>query len=315
MAVKVEALHVIKTDHHPEDEILRKDRLPHIWCPGCGIGVAVTAYIEALKRSGIPVERHVVVSGIGCSGRVAGYVNVDSYHTTHGRAIPFATGLKIANPELEITVFSGDGDIFAIGGNHFIHAARRNIDLNIICVNNFNYGMTGGQVGPTTPEQAITTTSPYGNTEDGFNLPYLAAASGAVFVARWTSLHFRQLRDAISRAFQKKGFTFIEVISPCPTSFGRPNELGQGLDEMEWYRESCVIDHDADLRTIGLSMRKDSKIVVGNFIDVERRTFLERYQTIIEKAQAKLQPKPEAEQAEAQAQSQKDQAQAQGGAA
>jgi 2-oxoglutarate ferredoxin oxidoreductase subunit beta len=300
-----------KADHHPEDELLREDRIPHIWCPGCGIGVAVTAYIEALKLSGIPQEKHVVVSGIGCSGRTAGYVHVDSYHTTHGRAIPFATGLKVAHPELEITVFSGDGDLFAIGGNHFIHAARRNVDINIICCNNFNYGMTGGQVGPTTPEMAVTTTSPYGNMEDGFNLPYLAAASGAVFVARWTALHFRKLRDAISRAFEKRGLTFIEVVSPCPTSFGRPNELGQGLDEMEWYRESSVIDHDADLKTIGLSMRKDSRIVVGNFIDVERPTFMDRYRHIIERAQAKAKrPEPEPEQARV-----KERAQAQGGSA
>jgi 2-oxoglutarate ferredoxin oxidoreductase subunit beta len=276
---------VVKTDRHPEDELLREDRIPHIWCPGCGIGVAVTAYIEAMKLSGIPLEQHVIVSGIGCSGRAAGYVDIDSYHTTHGRAIPFATGLKVANPKLEITVFSGDGDLFAIGGNHFIHAARRNVDINIICCNNFNYGMTGGQVGPTTPEYAITTTSPYGNMEDGFNLPYVAAASGAVFVARWTTLHFRQLRDAISRAFTKRGLTFIEVIAPCPTSFGRPNELGQGLDEMEWYKESSLIDHHADLGEIGLSMKKDSKIVVGNFVDIERPTFMDRYREIIERAQ------------------------------
>ncbi len=308
--VEDEALHVIKTDRHPEDEILRKDRLPHIWCPGCGIGVAVTAYIEALKRSDIPREQHVVVSGIGCTGRVAGYVNLDSYHTTHGRAIPFATGLAIANPELEVTVFSGDGDLFAIGGNHIIHAARRNVDLNVICVNNFNYGMTGGQFGPTTPEEAKTTTTPYGNVEDGFNLPYLAAASGAVYVARWTSLHFRPLRDAILRAFQKRGLTFIEVVSPCPTSFGRPNELGEGLDEMEWYRLSCVIDHDADLREIGLSMRKDSHIVVGNFVDVERPEFLERYERVIQRAQGQRSAAQEVG-----PESKRDQAQAQGGAA
>lgn len=275
---------MIKTDHHPEDTILRADRIPHIWCPGCGIGVALLAYLEAMKQVDIPMERQIVVSGIGCTGRVAGYVNVDSYHTTHGRAIAFATGMKLAKPELEITVFSGDGDLFAIGGNHFIHAARRNIDMNVICCNNFNYGMTGGQVGPTTPEYAFTSTSPYGNSEDGFNLPYLAAASGAVFVARWTTLHFRKLRDAINHAFEKDGFTFIEVISPCPTSFGRPNELGQGLDEMEWYKESSVIDHNADLKEIGLSMKKDSKIVVGNFIDVEKPTFLQRQREVLKKA-------------------------------
>lgn len=278
-------LQAVKTEHHPDDEFLRRDRLPHIWCPGCGIGTALKAYIEALKRSEIPLERQVVVSGIGCTGRVAGYVNLDSYHTTHGRAIPFATGMKVANPDLEITIFSGDGDLASIGGNHFIHAARRNVDINIICCNNFNYGMTGGQVGPTTPEYAITLTSPYGNIEDGFNLAYVAAAAGAVLVARWTTLHFRQLRDAISRAFQKRGFTFIEVISPCPTAFGRRNDFPEGLDEMMWYKENSVIDHQANLREIGISMKKDSKIVVGNFVDIERPTFMDRYQEVLRRAQ------------------------------
>jgi 2-oxoglutarate ferredoxin oxidoreductase subunit beta len=246
----------------------------------------MTAYIGAMKclEASIPREKQIIISGIGCTGRTAGYVNIDSYHTTHGRAIPFATGMKIANPNLEITVFSGDGDLFAIGGNHFIHAARRNIDINVVCVNNFNYGMTGGQFGPTTPEYAFTATSPYGNSEDGFNLPYLAAASGAVFVARWTTLHFRHLRDAICRAFEKKGFTFIEILAPCPTSFGRPNDLGMGLDEMKWYRENSVVDPQVDLGEIGISMKKDSKIVVGNFVDRERPTFSERRRLGLKKA-------------------------------
>lgn len=277
---------IIESETHPEDEHLRADRMPHIWCPGCGIGVAMMAYIEAMKcmKDSIPLEKQVVVAGIGCAGRIAGYVNIDSYHTTHGRAIPFATGMRLANPSLEITVFSGDGDLFAIGGNHFIHAARRNMDINVICINNFNYGMTGGQLGPTTPEYAFTTTSPYGNFEDGFNLPYLAAASGAVFVARWTTLHFRQLRDAICRAFEKKGFTFIEILAPCPTSFGEPNDLGLGVDEMRWYKEASVLDPKADLKGIGISMKKGSKIVVGNFVDLERPTFLERQHLVLQKA-------------------------------
>jgi 2-oxoglutarate ferredoxin oxidoreductase subunit beta len=268
---------------HPQDEYLREDRMPHIWCAGCGIGIVMRAYLEAIEaQKKIPLEKQVVVAGIGCTGRVPGYVNLDSYHTTHGRAIAFATGMKIANPSLEITVFSGDGDIFAIGGNHFIHAARRNIDINVICVNNFNYGMTGGQLGPTTPEYAYTTTSPYGNAEDSFNLPHLAAACGAVFVARWTVLHFRWLRDSIKRAFEKKGFTFIEVIAPCPTNFGGRNKLGSGVEEMRWYREKSVIQHDADLNEIRLEI--GSKIVVGNFVDIERPTFLERQRRVLEKA-------------------------------
>ena len=171
------------------ERYLRLDRLPHIWCPGCGIGPALGCFIRAIDRANIDPDTIAVVSGIGCSGRVAGYVKLDSFHTTHGRAIPFATGLSLGNPQLNVVVFSGDGDLVAIGGNHLIHAARRNIDMTVICINNFNYGMTGGQVGPTAPLEARTTTTPYGNFEPPFNLPYLVSASGASYGARWTVLH------------------------------------------------------------------------------------------------------------------------------
>jgi len=182
-----------KQPGHPLDDLIRTDRIPHIWCPGCGIGTVFSACLTALKVSGINLRKTVMVSGIGCSGRAAGYAKLDSFHTTHGRAIPFATGLKLANPELNIVVFSGDGDLFAIGGNHFIHAARRNMDLTVICVNNLNYGMTGGQVAATTPHLAKSTTTPIGNPETPFNLPLMAYACGATYVARWTMLHIRDL--------------------------------------------------------------------------------------------------------------------------
>src|SRR4030042_4445348 len=136
---------------HPLDELLRTDRLPHIWCPGCGLGTILGATLRAINKSGLDLDKTIMVSGIGCTGRAAGYVKLDSFHVTHGRALPFATGLKFANPDLKVVVFSGDGDLAAIGGNHLIHAARRNVDMTVICVNNFNYGMTGGQMGPTTP--------------------------------------------------------------------------------------------------------------------------------------------------------------------
>lgn len=264
----------ITVNSHPVDSALRSDRLPHILCPGCGIGPTMHCYTEALAESGIDRKRHVCVSGIGCSGRTAGYVNLDSYHTTHGRAIPFATGIAVQNPDLEVTVISGDGDLTGIGGNHFIHAARRNVDLNIICINNFNYGMTGGQAGPTTPTGAISSTTSFGCWDRPFNLPYLAHAVGAVFVARWTTLHVRQLKDAMVRAMQKKGFAFIEVISPCPTGFGRPNNRGEGIEEMRAFRRRSRMDHDANLADIGIDMTDDnSPIVVGNFYDVERPPF------------------------------------------
>jgi 2-oxoglutarate ferredoxin oxidoreductase subunit beta len=254
-------------EEHPLDDIIRSDRMPHIWCPGCGIGIAMRCYAHAILDSGIALDRHVVVSGIGCSGRVAGYMNIDSYHTTHGRAIAFATGLKLANPSLNVTVFSGDGDLAAIGGNHLIHAARRNIDLTVICTNNFNYGMTGGQAGPTTPFGARTTTSPYGNPELPFNFTYLLAAAGANFVSRWTTLHVRQTRDDILYAFQKPGFSFIEVLSPCPIGFGKSNNIPDGLEEMLLYRDRCVLGEGVPMEDLGIDLRGDHPIYIGRFLD------------------------------------------------
>jgi 2-oxoglutarate ferredoxin oxidoreductase subunit beta len=258
---------------HPMDKLIRADRMPHIWCSGCGLGTNFTCYLTAMEKSGLDLNKCVIVSGIGCTGRIPGYTNIDSFHTTHGRAIPFALGLKLANPELTVTVFSGDGDLFAIGGNHFIHAARRNVDINIICVNNFNYGMTGGQFGPTTPLDAKTTTSPYGNYEHPFNLVDVAAASGAVYVARWTSVHVRRLTKSIEEALLKKGFTFIEIISPCPTNYGRRNKLGDGLDEMKYYRDHSVIKHGINPKEADLSF--NGEIVVGKFVDIDKPTFLD----------------------------------------
>ncbi|MFH1723886.1 MAG: thiamine pyrophosphate-dependent enzyme [Elusimicrobiota bacterium] len=258
-------------DKHPNDHLFRADRFPHILCPGCGVGPAMQCYANAMVESGYPLDKHVCVSGIGCSGRTAGYVNVDSYHSTHGRAIPFALGIAVTNPELRVTVFSGDGDLISIGGNHFIHSARRNVDLTVICVNNFNYGMTGGQAGPTTPLGAKASTAPYGNAERPFNLPYLAAAVGAPFVARWTSLHVRQLKDAMVRAIKKRGFSFVEVLAPCPTGFGRPNNIGDSLEEMGRYRTRCVVDHKAPLDELDIDLRDtDKPFVLGNFVDIDK---------------------------------------------
>ena len=255
----------IKT--HPLDTYLRVDRLPHIWCPGCGLGTILSCFFRALLRSGLDLDKVAVVSGIGCAGRAAGYIKLDSFHTTHGRPIPFATGLKLANPELEVVVFSGDGDLAAIGGNHIIHAARRNLDMTVICSNNFNYGMTGGQLGPTTPLSARTTTSRLGNIEHPFNLPHLAAASGAVYVARWTTAQVRQLEIATTEALLKRGFSFVEVINPCPTYYGRMNRQSTGLEQMRYYRNS-IVRHGADTREVGIDL--NGQIVIGKFIDIER---------------------------------------------
>ena len=259
--------------HHPLDRLLRHDRLPHIWCAGCGLGTVLNCFLSALLQSKLDTNKVAVVSGIGCSGRAAGYVAMDSFHTTHGRAIPFATGLKLANPGLKVVVFSGDGDLIAIGGNHFIHAARRNMDMTVICVNNFVYGMTGGQLGPTTPTRARTSTSPTGNRDHPFNLAYLASASGASYVARWTTLHVRRLQRSIREALLKPGFSFVEVISPCPTLYGRLNKMKDVLDEMAFYKEHSTIRHGADPRDADIAL--DGEIIVGKFLDVEKPSYLE----------------------------------------
>jgi 2-oxoglutarate ferredoxin oxidoreductase subunit beta len=255
---------------HPFANYLRAAMMPHIWCSGCGNGIILNAFVHALDELQMDLNKLVVVSGIGCIGRAAGYTNVDSFHTTHGRPIAFATGVKLAKPELEVVVISGDGDLFAIGGNHFIHAARRNIGIKVICANNFNYGMTGGQVGPTTPLEALTTTTPYGNIEHPFNLVHLAAASGATYVARWTTLHVRMLAISIKKLLQREGFSFIEVVSPCPEIFGRRNKMRTGLEMMEWFRKASVIENFSDPAKAEIT---PEKIVVGEFVDVEKPTY------------------------------------------
>jgi 2-oxoglutarate/2-oxoacid ferredoxin oxidoreductase subunit beta len=258
---------------NPAEPFLRMDRLPHIWCPGCGIGTTVNCFARSLLETGLPLDKVAVVSGIGCSGRVAGYVKLDSFHTTHGRAIPFATGLKLANPSLNVVVYSGDGDLTAIGGNHLIHAARRNMDIKVICVNNFIYAMTGGQGGPTTPYTATTASSPYGAYEPSFNLPQLADAAGAVYVARWTTFHVRQLTRSMNEIFNKKGFCFIEVLSPCPTLYERRNKLGEGLDTMRHYKEMSKVRNGIATSEAALSMK--GEIIVGKFVDRERPDYSE----------------------------------------
>ena len=269
-------------ERNPMEDFLRMDRIPHIWCPGCGIGTVVTSFVEALKKSDLDLKKLAVVSGIGCTGRVAGYVKFDSFHSTHGRAIPFATGLKLANPELKVVVFSGDGDIAGIGGNHLIHAARRNMDIVVICVNNFNYAMTGGQVAATTPITANLSTAPYGNFEYPFSLPYLVETCGATYVARWTALHIRRVTKSIQEALAKKGFSFIEVITPCVTLYARRNRLGDGLNLLKYYYDKSEIQHGADTRTVGIDFQ--GKLIVGKFVDKEKPTFLECMNTHLQKA-------------------------------
>jgi 2-oxoglutarate ferredoxin oxidoreductase subunit beta len=232
--------------------------------------------MAAIQKSGYDPDRIAVVSGIGCTARMAGYIRLDSFHTTHGRAIPFATGLKLAKPDTKVLVVSGDGDLLAIGGNHFIHAARRNMDITVICVNNFNYGMTGGQLAPSTPLGAKTTTSVLGCPEEPFNFCYLASACGAVYVARWTTLHIRRVTNSIIEAMQKKGFGFVEILAPCPTSFGRRNKIGSALDMLKFYHDRSVIRNDIDPKDASVDF--ENHIILGKFVDTERPTFMDNYQ-------------------------------------
>lgn len=274
MAIEME---IPAEPHNPVEPFLRMERMPHIWCPGCGIGTTVNCFARALLSSKADLDHVAIVSGIGCTGRVAGYARLDSFHTTHGRAIPFATGLKLANPKLQVVVYSGDGDLFAIGGNHLIHAARRNMDLKVICVNNMIYAMTGGQTAPTTPGAAVTSTAPYGVFEHSFNLVALAEAAGASYVARWTTYHVTQLARSMGEVLKKKGFCFIEVLSPCPTLYQRRNKMGDGLETMKYYKEASKIRNGAPTSECGLT--KSGEIVVGKFVDRERPDYLQLMQT------------------------------------
>lgn len=260
-----------ETHVNPVDKILRAERMPHIWCPGCGIGISVNCFANAIDKAKLDFEKLHIVSGIGCTGRVAGYVNIDSFHTTHGRAIPFATGLSMTRPNSKVVVYSGDGDLTAIGGNHLIHAARRNADLTVICVNNFIYGMTGGQIAPTSPLATKASTTPYGSSEQPFNLANLVDACGAVFVARWTTYHVHQLTRTITKALNTKGFSFVEIIAPCPTLHLRRNKLGDGLKMMQLFKEKSVIKNGIPTSEATIDLK--GEIVVGEFVERERPTF------------------------------------------
>jgi len=221
-------------------DYFRKDTLPHIWCPGCGHGTVTSALVRAIQRLGLDKDKVCIVSGIGCSSRAVGYLDFDTLHTAHGRALAFATGIKLARPELKVIVMTGDGDCTAIGGNHFIHAARRNIGITTIVMNNNIYGMTSGQYSPMTPKGMYGTTAPFGNLERSFDLCELAKAAGATYVARATSYHVPLLIDLIEAALRNEGFSMVEAITQCPTYFGRKNKVGGAVEMLNWIKDSVV---------------------------------------------------------------------------
>ncbi|MCD6277768.1 2-oxoacid:ferredoxin oxidoreductase subunit beta [candidate division WOR-3 bacterium] len=222
-------------------QYLRHDKFPSIWCPGCGHGIILGAILRAVHKLGLDKNKVMMVSGIGCSGRTPGYVDFHTLHTTHGRALTFATGIKLVRPEMTVLVVMGDGDAAAIGGNHFIHAARRNIDITAIVYNNSIYGMTGGQVSPTTPTGMYATTAPYGMIEKPFDIVELALGAGASFVARGSSYHVPMLDGLIKKAILHKGFSVVDVITTCPINFGRRNKLSADGAKNLKYVESIVV--------------------------------------------------------------------------
>lgn len=253
---------------------LRKDRLPNIFCPGCGNGTTLNCFFRGMESADMDLNSISMVSGIGCSSRIPGYVKCDSLHTTHGRAISFATGLKVGNPDLNTVVFTGDGDAASIGGNHLIHAARRNINLTVICINNTIYGMTGGQISPTSPEGSVGTTAPYGTRDKPFDLSKLVVAAGASYVARWTTAHPLQLSNSIKKALLNPGFSFVEVISQCPTYFGRKNKLRTAVDMIKSFKTNSINKRKAESLIIDEKENElIGKIIVGEFINNSRAEF------------------------------------------
>jgi 2-oxoglutarate ferredoxin oxidoreductase subunit beta len=274
-----------REEHSAYNYLRHTKKFPNVWCSGCGIGVVMGALIRAVDRMGLSKDDVAVVSGIGCTGRMPVYLDFNTMHTTHGRALAFATGLKLAQPRLKVIVVMGDGDALAIGGNHFIHAARRNIDLAAIIVNNSVYGMTGGQYSPTTPLDLRATTAPYGNIEQPFPVCDLAIAAGASFVARSTVYHAVELDRYIEQAIRKNGFSLVEAVSYCHTTFGRINKLGAAVQMMRQLKDNSVTRTAADKLTPD---ERATKIVRGIFCDADKPEYTALYEQVIERAQASV---------------------------
>jgi len=263
------------------ERYIRHDTMPHIWCAGCGHGIIMKALIRAIDSLGLDKDKVVIVSGIGCASRLPGYIDCNTLHTTHGRALPFAIGVKMAKPQLEVIVVSGDGDALAIGGNHFIHACRRNINLTLIIFNNYIYGMTGGQFSPTSPLYSFSTTTPYGNPEPEFDAIKLAEGAGATFGARGTTYHAVQIESLIRDGIRHKGFSVIDVLEACPTGFGRRNRFKSVIDMMKWQRDNTLSVKAAQNMT---PEQLKGKILIGVLFKKERAEYVEEYQKLMKKA-------------------------------
>ena len=275
---------------HTEYMYLRPTKkFPNVWCAGCGIGIVMGALIRAIDRIGIEKDDVALVSGIGCTGRMPVYMDFNTIHTTHGRALAFATGLKIARPDMKVITIMGDGDAIAIGGNHFIHAARRNIGIAAIVVNNAIYGMTGGQYSPTTPIGAKAATAPYGNIEPPMPICEVATAAGATYVARSTVYHAVELDRFIEQAIRKNGFSLVEAVSYCPTTYGRMNKLGSTVDMMRKLKEDSVPLSAADKLS---PEERQKKIIRGVLHDIEKPEYTQLYEELIQRVQQSQSAEP-----------------------
>jgi 2-oxoglutarate ferredoxin oxidoreductase subunit beta len=259
-------------------DYLRERFFPHLWCAGCGHGMVLNGLIRAIEKLGMSKNEIVMVSGIGCSSRITGYVDFHTLHTIHGRALAFATGVKMSRPELNLIVPMGDGDALAIGGNHFIHAARRNIDITAIVMNNRIYGMTGGQFSPLSGESVNATTAPFQTIDPSFDVVELSKAAGATFVARTTSYHVKQIADIIRQAILHEGFSVVEILSQCPTYFGRKNKAGSAVDMVNWYKDNTT--------RIGSKAKQENPDLIerGIFVQEERPEYCRQYEAVVEKA-------------------------------
>ena len=256
---------------NPNRKFLRPEKLPHFFCSGCGCGQVLNYYTQALDELGMDPEKMVHIAGVGCTARIPVYLKTDMFHGVHGRTLAWATGVKMMHPELPVVIFAGDGDVASIGGNHLIHASRRNLDVTVVVVNNLNFAMTGGQVAPTTPEEVRTMTTPYGNAEPRFDVCELAVAAGASHVERWATTKPVQCKNALERALQHKGFSLIEIVSQCPTHFGRyALKTGDPNAVMQWIRDMTYTDAEAkDKAEQDLS----GKLRLGQYICVERPVY------------------------------------------
>ncbi|MCF8067830.1 MAG: 2-oxoacid:ferredoxin oxidoreductase subunit beta [Desulfobacterales bacterium] len=262
-------------------DYIRERFFPHMWCPGCGHGIILNNLLRAIENLGLKKNNIVMVSGIGCSARISGYVDFHTLHTIHGRALAFATGVKMSRPELNLIVPMGDGDALAIGGNHFIHAARRNINMTAIVMNNRIYGMTGGQYSPLSGYGTSATTAPYTNIDHDFDVVQLSVAAGATFVGRTTTYHVQQMVDILQKAITHHGFSVVEILTQCPTYFGRKNNAGDGVEMMKLYKDNTT--------SIGSKKKQENPDLIerGIFVQKELPEYCDEYKNIIARAKGK----------------------------